>query len=96
MPRVLRTHSARAEIRRIADHIAVDNPSAASRWLEQLDKLFKLLSEHPDIGQVRHTRRYGEVRRRTFGKYIIYYRSLTDGVAILHVFHGDRDQDRLI
>jgi len=28
------------------------------------------------------------------GKYLIYYRALSKGVDILHVFHGARDQNR--
>jgi plasmid stabilization system protein ParE len=36
------------------------------------------------------------VRRHAFGNYLVYYRQIDDGVEILHVVHGARDQDRIV
>jgi plasmid stabilization system protein ParE len=36
------------------------------------------------------------VRRHVVGNYLIYYRPIADGVEILHVVHGARDQDRIV
>ena len=42
------------EIDALADYIATDNPEAAGRFLEAVQKTFDLLSEHPGIGSQRY------------------------------------------
>lgn len=96
MPRLQRTQQARRDLRAIAVHIARDNPSAATNWLYDIERRFELLMTQPLIGQRLETRRLGIVRRDYFGDYIIYYRPYKDGVRIVRVIHGARDQERQV
>ena len=96
MPKANYTPEANQDFLRIGMHIAADNPAAALRWAETMQGLCDLLAGQPAIGQRVHTRRFGEVRRHVAGNYLIYYRELADGVEILTVVHGAREQWRLV
>ena len=93
MPRVLQSPDALGDIRDIVDFIAGDNPAAAERWFRELDQVFQLLAEFPQLGQMVKGRRR-TIRRRTFGNYVIYYRAIESGVEVVRVFHGARDHER--
>lgn len=92
MPTVTRSPTATKELRRIVDHIAVDNPVAADQWLDEMSELFELLASQPLIGQLLRSRGRRELRRHSHGNYVIYYRPVHDGVQIVHVMHGAREQ----
>jgi len=96
MAQVVKTPAADRDLGRIVSYIAQDNLSAALRWLEDTEKLFELLAEQPGIGQPIKTKRFGEIRRHVMGSYLIYYRPAADGIQILMISHGARDQQRLI
>ncbi len=91
MAKVLRSPLADADLHEIAEHIAADNPSAAYDWLIALEDLFRLLASQPLIGESYQSRRWGLLRRFCHGSYVIYYRPITEGVDILRVVHGARD-----
>lgn len=58
-------------IRSIAAYIAERNPSAAVKWLEQVDHLFSLLSCRHEIGEcVKDIR--PNLRRISLGNYVVY------------------------
>ncbi len=96
MPHVLRSAQAILDLRGIAWHIAQDNPTAASSWLLEMERLFLTLASQPLIGQRIRTRRLGILRRISQGDYVIYYQPIETGVEILRVVHGRRDAGRLI
>lgn len=60
------------------------------------EALCNLLATQPELGERMLTRRFGQVRRHSAGNYVLYYRSVKDGIEILRVLHGARDQDRLV
>jgi toxin ParE1/3/4 len=95
MPRVLRTPEALTDLRAIVSYIAQDNSSAASKWLEEIEYLFAILATQPKIGERVRTKRLGRVRRVSRQQYVVYYKSLSDGVEILRVIHGARDHKRI-
>jgi toxin ParE1/3/4 len=96
MPQVLRTPEAQQDLTGIVGEIAHDKPSAAVRWLQDIEHVFHLLSTQPLCGERFRRRRSGEVRRHCFGNYVIYYRPLPDGIEVYRVFHGARDHERLV
>jgi toxin ParE1/3/4 len=96
MAQVIKAPAAYRDLGQIVSYIAQDNLPAALRWLEETEKLLNLLAEQPGVGQRVKTRRFGEIRCHTMGNYLIYYRPIVDGVQILTVAHGARDQSRLI
>lgn len=96
MPQVLRTLEAREDLRNIVGYIAQDNPAAAMKWIDAMEQLFETLAIQPQMGERVRTRRFGMVRRMARGNYVLYFRPLSQGVEILRVVHGARDQNRLI
>ncbi|MBL8827289.1 MAG: type II toxin-antitoxin system RelE/ParE family toxin [Planctomycetaceae bacterium] len=73
------------------EHIAADNPAAAYDWLVTLEELFGTLASQPLLGERYQSRRWGPLRRFCHGNYVIYYRPIAEGVDILRVVHGARD-----
>jgi toxin ParE1/3/4 len=96
MPTVHRAPEVDQDLGTIVDHIAEDNLPAAMAWLDETEALFRLLASQPEMGQLRQTRRFKRSRRHAHGNYVIYYRPVADGVQILRVIHGARDQGKLV
>lgn len=94
MGSVFQAPEAVADVRGIADFIAADNLPAAERWLQKLDELFVLLARRPHLGERYRSRLHGVLRRFTFGNYVVYYLPGSEGVAIVRVLHGARDERR--
>jgi len=96
MPQLLYTPEAEQDLRDIVQYIASDNLPAALRWLDEMEAICGLLAAQADIGQRVQTTKFGEVRRHATANYLIYYQPLPDGIEILRVLHGARDQDALL
>lgn len=96
MPRTIYTADAELDLRQISQHIANDKLEAALDWLGQIRSTCELLATQPSMGQQIKSRRYGVVRRHSVGSYLIYYWPIQDGVEILLVKHGARDQGKLL
>lgn len=96
MTRFVVTASAERDILQIVEYISRDNETAAARFHGSLIDTFGLLASQPLMGQRYETPRTRNVRFHTHGKYVIFYRPLTDGVRILRVIHGARDYEKLI
>ena len=94
MPRIRQTIQGVDDQVQIVERIARDNPSAARRWIVELNRVFHLIAAHPEMGASLETQRFGPVRCHAFGNYVIYYRPITDGAEILRVVHGARDQEQ--
>lgn len=93
---VVVTDEADADLERIGDFIAMDNPRravsfvaellAACRHLGVMPRAFPLLRPGDDSG----------VRRRPFRDYVIFYRVGAETVEVLHVLHGSRDYESVL
>jgi toxin ParE1/3/4 len=92
MPRVIRRPRAAADILEIWDYIAEDSLDAADRWVDRLDKQFDLLATQPLMGRAREELAPG-VRGIPFGRYVIFYMPLADGIDVIRVLHSARDID---
>jgi toxin ParE1/3/4 len=92
MPRVTRRPLAAADIFEIWDYIADDSLIAADRWVDRLDEQFGLLATQPLMGRARDELAPG-VRSFPFGRYVIFYAPLDDGIDVVRVVHGARDID---
>ncbi len=90
MARIEITPQARQDLDDIWDYIAQDSPTNANRFLDRLQSAMENLAPLPYSGVSRP--QLGEnVRVRTVGNYLICYEPLPDGVRILHVIWGGRD-----
>jgi len=92
MPRVTRRPLAETDILEIWDYIADDSLAAADRWVDRLDEQFRLLAAQPMMGRARGELAPG-VRSFPFGRYVIFYVPLDDGIDLVRVLHGARDID---
>jgi toxin ParE1/3/4 len=92
MARVLRRPKAAEDIAAVWDFIADDNPDAADHWVDQLDTQLRLLATQPPMGRARDELAPG-IRSFPFGRYLVFYLPISDGIYVVRVLHGTRDVD---
>lgn len=92
MPQVTRRPLAETDIVEIWNYIADDSVAAADRWVDRLDEQFRVLAMQPAMGRARDELAPG-VRSLPFGRYVIFYVPLDDGIDVVRVLHGARDID---
>ena len=88
-PRLPRTAQAEQDLIGIWAYIARDNPTAADRLLDILDRKSQALARNPQIGMARDDVA-GGVRHFPVGKYLILYRDLGDAIEVVRYVHGMR------
>jgi len=77
----------------IAEHIAQDRPSAASRWVEELFAKVATLGRQPRRGRRVPEIDRAEVRQVLHGRYRVIYRIDPRRVVVLTARHGRRRWD---
>lgn len=92
MVRVLRRPQAETDILEIWDYIAEDSMVEADRWVDRLDDKLVLWATQPMMGRSRDELAPG-VRSLAFGRYVVFYEPLPDGIDVVRVLHGTRDID---
>jgi toxin ParE1/3/4 len=89
------TEQAQRDLENISDYIARDNLTNALRFVDRLEARCRLHSLHPLLGRSRNDLRPG-LRSFPFGRYVIFYRPLHDGIEVIRVLHGARDLRRAL
>lgn len=78
-----------------SNYIAQDNIDAAFRFLSAAQDAFRLLAENPGVGTKRKLRSTSNVMRswpiHGFTAWHIYYRPIKDGIKVIRIVHGARD-----
>ena len=92
MVRVLRRPQAETDILEIWDYIAEDSMVEADLWVDRLDEKFALWATQPMMGRSRDELTPG-VRSLAFGRYVVFYEPLPDGIDVVRVLHSSRDID---
>ena len=92
MARVTRRPQAEVDILEIWGYIAEDSFIDADRWVDRLDEKLSLWATQPLMGRNRDELSAG-VRSLVFGRYIVFFEPLPDGIDIVRVLHGSRDID---
>ena len=82
------------DLQTIGDWIARDDPVRALTFVEELFDAAQALSEMPSrfplvVG-------LPGVRRRVFGKYLIFYRVHANNIDVARILHGARDYDSVL
>jgi len=72
-------------------HIATDNPEAADRIIEAIDREARLLLTHPGMGRKRPELAAGLRSWPTRTRYILFYFADAAGIAIARILHHARD-----
>jgi toxin ParE1/3/4 len=91
-PRVTRRPLAAADILDIWDHIAEDSLGQADRWIDKLDEKLRLIATQPLMGRAREELA-PDLRSFPFGRYVIFYVAIHDGIDVVRVLHSARDID---
>lgn len=80
----------------IGDHIYPSNPDRADSFVTELETRCLQLAEMPlAFSQVPHPDS-GNIRRRPYGKYLIFYEILDAEISILRVLHGAQDYEKIL
>ena len=82
--------SARADLDDIWFYIAQDDVTAADQFIHTIIGKFLKLAEWPDIGRER-SELMAHLRSFVVGRYVIFYRQITNGIEVVRVLHGARD-----
>ena len=92
MARVTRRPQAEIDILEIWDYIAEDSTVEADRWVDRLDERLSLWATQPMMGRARDELAPG-IRSLSFGRYVVFFEPLPDGIDVVRVLHGSRDID---
>jgi plasmid stabilization system protein ParE len=88
--------AALADLETIRDFIAADNRERAVSFVMEITAAGEAIADMPRaFGLVPRLEERG-IRKRTFGRYLIFYRIKAESVQILHVVHGARDYIRAL
>ncbi len=93
---VVITTEAEADLERIGDHIALNNPFRALSYVQELRQSCERLTDMPYGFPL--VPRYEDkgVRRRVHGNYLIFYRISKSTIDVIHVLHGAMDYERVL
>jgi toxin ParE1/3/4 len=81
---------AKSDLTSIHKYIARDNLTAADRLIYVFKQKFRLLASQPLLGQ--HRPELGaNLRSFTVGNYVVYYRTVQNGIEVARVIHAARD-----
>jgi toxin ParE1/3/4 len=92
MARVVLSPQAAEDILDIWDFIADDSFLEADRWVDRLDEKLGLWATQPLIGRLRDELAPG-LRSIPFGRYMVFFMPMPDGIDVVRVLHGSRDMD---
>jgi toxin ParE1/3/4 len=94
MSHVDRYRLAEEDLLAIAEYIARDNPTAAARWLDEIEAKLLVLATQPLMGEAVDHIRPG-LRRTTHGRYLLFYEPRKAGICLVRVLDGARKIEEL-
>lgn len=87
---------AEADLERIATYVAEQSPGGALKLVRELRERCESLLDAPRGYPLVPRYEHLGIRRRPFGRFLIFYRVGNDAVEIIHVLHGARDYESLL
>ncbi|KIU26613.1 plasmid stabilization protein [Methylobacterium radiotolerans] len=93
---VVFTEEAEVDLEHIANYIAEANPRRAVSFVDELVDCCQRLAEAPQGYPLVPRYRHSGVRRRSYGRYLVFYRVGADRIDILHVLHGAQDYEAIL
>lgn len=94
MSRVSKTRLAELDLDDIWFHIALDNPDAADRVLDEIDEACALLARHKQMGRAR-PELAPDLRSFPVKRYILFYRPDAGGIELVRALDGSRNVEGL-
>ena len=89
------TDLAEADLEEIGLYIAQDNPNRALSFVAELRKSCFELDRLAEVYPVLFLDQGRAVRRRVFGRYLIFYHIRDNDVIVARIMHGSRDYSQL-
>ena len=90
------TAEAEADLEQIASYVAEQSPRSALKLVRELRERCESLLDAPrGYPLVPRYERFG-VRRRPFGRFLIFYRIGEDRIEVIHILHCARDYESLL
>jgi toxin ParE1/3/4 len=91
MAQILFTPLATEDLKEIWLYLAENaGNESANKFLKAVKKKCENVAAFPEMGRVRHEYLVN-LRSFPFGKYIIFYLPLSDGIEVLRIVHSSRD-----
>ena len=83
------TRLAIADLDRVYDYVAENDPSAASRLIDRIDQTLQVLKQHPGAGRIGRVQGTRELVI-TGSPFVVPYRVRGNAIQIPAVIHGAR------
>jgi toxin ParE1/3/4 len=93
---VVITSEAETDLEQIATCIAEQSPKAALTLIRELRQRCESLAEAPRAYPLVPRYEHAGIRRRPFGRFLIFYRVGKNSIEVIHVLHGARDYEPLL
>jgi toxin ParE1/3/4 len=93
---VVFTSEAEANLEAIADYIALENPSRAASFVQELVTRCETLADMPRAFPLVPRYEHTGVRRIPHGNYLIFYRIGESQVDILHILNGAQHYEAVL
>jgi addiction module RelE/StbE family toxin len=90
MARIIWTQPALEDLDGIADYISLDQPAAASRFVQRVFDRIEQLANHPKSGAVPAELKGTQYRQLVIPPVRIFYRAQNEVVYIVYVMRGER------
>lgn len=94
MGRIIQSPEAQEDLIEIWLYISQNNQAAADQLINAVNEKLILLSESPQMGQLREELRTS-LRSFPVGKYRLFYYPIPGGIELVRVIHGARDIENL-
>ena len=89
MARIERSRASVSDYEEIWRYIARDNGAAADRLITAIEHQLSSLAAMPGIGR-EEPNLAADLRSFPIGNYLLFYRPIADGIALVRVLHGAR------
>ncbi len=90
MPFIIKSPRAKSDFVEIWDYIAEESEAWADSFIDRIDKKFRTLAQSPGMGRLRDELAV-DLQSFPVGRYVIFYRPLSNGDNIVRVLHSARD-----
>jgi len=90
------TAEAEADLEQIAIYVAEQSPRSALELVRELRERCESLLDAPRGYPLVPRYEHLHIRRRPFGRFLIFYRVGTDAIEVIHILHGARDYESLL
>ena len=90
------TAEAEADLEQIATYVAEQSPRSALELVRELRERCESLLDAPRGYPLVPRYEHLGIRRRPFGRFLIFYRAGTDAIEVIHILHGARDYASLL